>query len=158
VTPESSHLQLIDTKSVLVDGPFKGTDTSDAAEWLKKTEEWTELHVVGELTHLRENLGKPTTTWRTTLPTQGVYADLSLGRCSGAEDYIEITRQYDLEIKRLEIKRLELETERLRVENEGLAGGKPNVLVTTNADATTVNLEVATANAASHLEVRKTDG
>ncbi|MCB2176708.1 MAG: hypothetical protein KQH57_12925 [Actinomycetales bacterium] len=52
-----------------------------------------------------------------TSPTQGVYADLSLGVCSGAEDYIEVNRQFDLEKKDLEIALLKAKLENALLTN-----------------------------------------
>jgi hypothetical protein len=79
--------------------------------------------------------------WTSVLPTPGVYADLSLGTCSGLEDYLEIQRQFDLERRRLE-------NERLRLENELLEAGKPiptipTVTVENQQDSTQLNLQLA---------------
>jgi len=56
--------------------------------------------------------------------TYGTYAETMLGRCSGLEDYMEIQRQFDLEIKQKEIEKLKLEVEKMRLENQLLEQGK----------------------------------
>ncbi|MEI6002434.1 hypothetical protein H3V53_36540 [Paraburkholderia bengalensis] len=80
--------------------------------------------------------------WKITLPTSSVYADASLGVCSGAEDYFEIQRQFDLELKQLEIEKLRLQVEKLALENKVLEqGGAPSSVVIKNpTDQTAINL------------------
>lgn len=94
--------------------------------------------------------------WVATLPTHGVYAETMLGRCSGGEDYIEISRQYDLDAKRLEIEKLKLDVEKLRLENQLLAQGQPpSSLVVQNApEKTAVKLELGPGNLPGKVEFR----
>ncbi|MFF4879504.1 hypothetical protein [Micromonospora sp. NPDC000668] len=155
VSLETPELELADTRTVLVRGPFHGADITDAERWRQQAEAWIQEHVVGELIRLRANLGAPTKQWKSVLPTQGVYADLALGLCSGAEDYIEINRQFDLELKRLEIQRLQLEVEKLHLENGALQAGKPQVLVQTDAETTSVKLDLSLAETPSKVEIKK---
>jgi hypothetical protein len=152
---ETTHLELEETKKLLISGPFRDKEVVDEEKWRKFAAEWTQTHVIDQLVNLRKNLDKPTRTWTTTLPTQGVYADLALGICSGAEDYLEITRQFDLELKRIEIRRLELEAEKLRLETDALGQGKPQVSVVTDADTTSVSLEFAMPESPTNVEVKK---
>ena len=84
-----------------------------------------------------------------------MYSDLALGVCSGAEDYLEIARQFDLELKRLEIEKLKLEVAKLRLENQGLQAGKPQLLVETDAQTTSVNLTLNVPDASSKVEIKK---
>ncbi len=156
LTGETPHLELKESSKLLIAGPFRNRDVADAAKWRKFAEEWTQKNVVDQLAKLRQNLGKPTTTWTTTLPTQGVYADLALGVCSGAEDYLEITRQFDLELKRMEISRLQLEAEKLRLENNALEQGRPQVLVESDADNTSLKLDLTVPEPPSTIEIKKT--
>ena len=51
------------------------------------------IDIMTQLEDVR-SVQNPVESWEATLPTQGVYADLTLGLCSGAEDYLEIQRQY----------------------------------------------------------------
>jgi hypothetical protein len=151
---ETPHLELKETRRFLIPGPFNNKEV-DTAKWRKFAQAWTQKNVVDQLTKLRRALGKPTRTWTTTLPTQGVYADLALGVCSGAEDYLEITRQFDLELKRMEITRLKLEAEKLRLENDALEQGKPQVLVESDSDSTSVNLDLNIPEPPSKVEITK---
>jgi hypothetical protein len=152
---ETPELELADTRTVLVPGPFYNADISDPERWHQQAQAWIQEHVVGELAKLRANLGTPTKKWKSVLPTQGMYSDLALGICSGAEDYIEINRQFDLEMKRLEIQRLQLELEKLRLENGALQAGEPQVLVQTDAESTSVNLDLSLAETPSKVEIKK---
>src|SRR5262249_6708007 len=115
--------------------------------------------VVDELAAVRKTLGD-VGQWTATLPTHGVYADVSIGVCSGAEDYYEIQRQFDLESKRLDIGRLRLEVEKLSLENQAFAQGKvPDSLVVDNAGGTTtLNVDVALQKLPSKVEVKGSSG
>jgi hypothetical protein len=152
---ETRHLQLQETSTFLIPGPFEGVEYIDQEKWRAFAEAWTDENVINQLTKLREGLNEPTRTWTTTLPTQGVYTDLALGICSGAEDYLEITRQFDLELKRMEIRKLRLELQKLRLENEAFEQGKPQVSVATEAETTSVNLEFAIPESPSRVAVTK---
>jgi hypothetical protein len=154
IAAETPHLELKETKTFLIPGPFNNKEV-DREKWRKFAESWTQKNVVDQLVKLRKDLGKPTSMWTTTLPTQGVYADLALGVCSGAEDYLEITRQFDLELKRMEIKRLQLEAEKLRLENDAYGQGQPQVLVESDSDSTSVNLDLSVGEPPSKVEIKK---
>jgi len=65
-----------------------------------------------------KEVGKSQSSWRSTIPTHGIYAETLLGMCSGCEDYYEIQRQLELESKNLEIEKLKIEVERLKILNE----------------------------------------
>jgi hypothetical protein len=82
--------------------------------------------------------------WFVQLPTNGIYAETMLGACSGCEDYYEIDRQYDLELKELEIRKLEAEVEKLKLENQAAAQGEvPKILIKNPTDETDVNLQIS---------------
>jgi hypothetical protein len=53
------------------------------------------------------------------IPTHGVYTESMLGKCSGCEDYFEIQRQLDIELKMQKLEKTKLENEQLRLINEG---------------------------------------
>lgn len=145
---EAPLLQLDPTQNILIPGPFYKADASSPEKWQEFAKNWVKKQVIDELAKLRASIGQPTKTWKTVLPTHSVYSDLALGVCSGGEDYIELTRQFDLELKRLEIRRLELELAKLQA-------GKPQVLVQTDAQTTSVNLELKMPDAASDVEIKK---
>ena len=114
-------------------------------------------NVIANLSAVRDQIDNPEnnkpTEWSTTVPTHGVYADLSLGVCSGAEDYIEIQRQLDLE-------RRQLENERLRLENQRLAAGQPVPALTVDDQTGRAQLRVdvdvndGAAAAPSRIDIR----
>lgn len=149
------RLDLQPSDSILVPGPFYNVPASTPDGWREFAGRWVDKQVIEQLDKLREGLGSPTKSWKTVLPTQGVYSDLALGICSGAEDYLEIARQFDLELKRLEIEKLKLEVAKLRLENQGLQAGKPQVLVETDAQSTSVNLTLNVPDASSKVEIKK---
>jgi hypothetical protein len=155
VSLEIPELELEDTRSILVPGPFYQANAGDPDAFRTRVKEWIQSQVVDQLIRLREPLGTPTKKWKSVLPTQGVYADLALGLCSGAEDYIEINRQFDLELKRLEVQRLTIELEKLRLEKDALQAGKPQVLVETDATNTSVKLDLSLAEAPSNIAIKK---
>lgn len=155
VSMEIPELELEDTQSILVPGPFYQANAGDTDAFRRRVKDWIQSQVVDQLVRLREPLGTPTKKWKSVLPTQGVYADLALGLCSGAEDYIEINRQFDLELKRLEIQRLTLELEKLRLEKDALQAGKPQILVETDAATTSVKLDLSLAEAPSNIAIKK---
>lgn len=88
--------------------------------------------------------------WRSTIPTQGIHADLALGVCSGVEDYFAIQRQFDLELKKLEIEKLKLELEMLR------SGKSPNsVTVESQSDSTAVNLDIGIGQTPARVQINR---
>ena len=74
--------------------------------------------IVRDYVKTLEEIGKVQTSWTVTIPTHGIHAESSLGLCSGCEDYFEIQRQLDLELKRVEIEKLRLEVEKLAILNQ----------------------------------------
>lgn len=108
-------LDLDESTEILVPGPFYGMGISEFTDSIPSTVE----KITKQFTQLRTTIGTVKIggkeAWMVTLPTQGVYADLALGVCSGLEDYTEITRQFTLEEKRLEVERLRLEIEKLKL-------------------------------------------
>jgi len=95
--------------------------------------------VVAQLDEVRE-IANPVQSWSSVLPSQGIYADLNLGICSGAEDYLEIQRQFDLEARKLEIEKMRCEIERLKLETQRLQNGEPGMVIQSDADQTSVHL------------------
>jgi hypothetical protein len=135
-------------KKILVPGPFYDMPIKDYID--KQLPAWVRS-VVGEFEVAQANVGivnvEGEQNWKVTLPTQGVYADLSLGICSGGEDYYEVQRQFDLELKRLEIKKLELEVERLKLENERFEQDKPasSLTITSPPEQSSLNVNLTPA-------------
>jgi hypothetical protein len=118
-------LRAAEVDKILVPGPFKDVPLST---FLNPNERATllssrvEALIIGKLNNIDVgDVGH----WTVTLPTQGVYADVALGVCSGAEDAIEVDQQLALQIKRLEVEKRSLEIERLRLQNTMLTDGKP---------------------------------
>jgi hypothetical protein len=95
--------------------------------------------VIHQLDDVRD-VENPIETWQAILPTQGVYADLTLGVCSGAEDYLEIQRQFDLEQRKLEVEKLKCEIDKLKLETQRLQNGEPGLVIDSNATQTSLNL------------------
>jgi hypothetical protein len=82
----------------------------------------------------------PVHSWQPTLPTQGVYADLTLGVCSDAEDCLEIQRQFDLENQKLQLERLRCEIDKLKLETQRLQNNEPSLVIESDADQNSVHL------------------
>jgi len=119
----------------------------------------TVLNVLSELTATRALIGPVEDgVWNTSLPTNGIYAEVMLGLCSGGEDYIEINRQFDLELKQLEIERLKLELEKMRLVNERISTDHRRELVITNpTENSRVNLNVFFDPSSEYIENVKTE-
>jgi hypothetical protein len=117
--------------------------TTERRDILKKINEIVDK-TIEQLEQVKNSIGVVSESeWKTTLPTQGLYAETMLGSCSGGEDYIEINRQFDLELKKLEVERLHLEVEKLRIQNEQLSEGGKQVIGFENApNATTLNVDM----------------
>ncbi len=142
-------LRVIASDKLLAPGPFHGVLKSDLDSAIASFV----ADLVEQLQAVRET-ENPQATWSAALPTQGVWADLSLGVCSGAEDFYEIHRQFELEQKRLELHKLRLENEKLRLENEARRLGQPD-LVIKGSDRTTIRLNVDAAETPGRIEVTK---
>ena len=91
--------------------------------------------------------------WRITLPTPGLHADLSLGICSGAEDYFEAQRHYDLELKRLEVEKLRLQIEQAKIHNKHLEDGDAGVKIVAPSPSTSVSVGVTASRDIPNIEV-----
>ena len=126
-------------------GPFNGiaVDTfsrETLPAWVK--------HITDELDEAKKTIGRVKVNGKdhrkVTLPTQGVYADLTLGVCSGAEDYYEIQRQFDLESKKLEIEKLKLEVQKLTLANQRFEQGKPcsDIVIENAPDSSSLQVNV----------------
>lgn len=124
---------------ILAEGPFKGMTRES---FLAGLPSWLQS-IQDQLDEVRAT-PNPIETWKSTLPTQGVYSDVTLGVCSGVEDYLEIQRQLDLEARKLENEKLRLQIERLRLENSRLQSGQPSLIIGSDADATSVNVNIST--------------
>jgi hypothetical protein len=77
--------------------------------------------IVHDFVDVVQDVGERQDSWTFVIPSNGIFAETTLGLCSGCEDYYEVQRQFDLELKQLEIRKMELENERLRLRNERLA-------------------------------------
>ncbi len=141
------------TTKILFSGHFKNTELGSALA--EKSDEWTE-NIVNELEEIRNNEIGLKDSWKAVLPTQGVYSDLSLGFCSGAEDYFEIQRQFDLDLKKLEIDKLSLDVEKLKLEKEMLENGSiPTSVIVENTSAnTSVNLDIGINKTPAKVEIK----
>ncbi len=151
----AATVQVHDTDKILIPGPFHGWSFEDfklrIPDWVKS--------IINQFQGLERGPikvdGKDT--WTTTLPTQGVYSDLALGICSGAEDYYEIQRQFDLELKRAEIEKLKLEVAKLELEKQFMEQGKPesSVLIKNPTDNVAISLGVNASNTSTQVEIQK---
>ncbi|MDD1660432.1 MAG: hypothetical protein LUQ62_04410 [Methanomicrobiales archaeon] len=137
-------LEMAETSRILVHGLFHDMQITQLTSSIT-----SRVRAMNDqYTRLRDAIGVISidgkSTWTATLPTQGVYADLALGVCSGLEDFTEIERQFTLEVKRLEIERLKIEVEKLTLEKELLEDGKnlSSVTITNPTDKTAVNLDI----------------
>lgn len=139
----------ISAEKIATEGPFKGTTVAAFKEAVVPFVR----DVVTKLEDVR-TVENPVQTWRATLPTHGVYADLTLGICSGAEDYLEIQRQFDLEARRLEIEKLKCEIEKLKLENQRLQGGEPAFVIQSDAAQTSVNLNFTAGEVPTDVKVQ----
>jgi hypothetical protein len=148
------------TKTIRIEGPFnrmsfKKYETEVLPQWIQ--------HIMNQFNMAKHNVGPIQVDgqphYLITLPTQGVYADLALGICSGAEDYYAIQRQFDLELKKMEIEKLKLEVEKLSLENQILKQNKgvTSVLVKDPTDETSINIGLDLAKTSTEIEVKKTE-
>jgi hypothetical protein len=112
--------------------------------------------ITGIMTQLEDvrAVENPVESWDATLPTQGVYADLTLGVCSGAEDYLEIQRQFDLEARKLEIEKLRCEIDKLKVETQRLQNGEPSMIVRSDAAQSSVNLNITAGETPPGIKIQ----
>ena len=100
--------------------------------------------------------------WPVQVPTYGVYAETMLGQCSGCEDYFEIQRQLDLEMKQIEIEKLKLEVEKLKILNQKIQAAPPGSQVTIknppqNA-ALRLNVDVAPSGDSANVSFEEAGG
>jgi hypothetical protein len=139
----------VDAGNIATEGPFKGSTVAEFKAALP-------TFIEGITTQLEDvrTLVNPIQTWEATLPTQGVYADLTLGICSGAEDYLEIQRQFDLETRKLEIEKLKCEIEKLKLDNQRLQGGEPSFVIESDANQTSVTLNFTTGELPTGVKVQ----
>jgi hypothetical protein len=140
---------------ILSVGPFQNLTVQAFLE--SKLPEWVD-NILQQFTGARQNIGpvpfEGEAAWKTTLPTQAVYADLSLGICSGGEDYYEVQRQFDLELKHAELAKLRMEVEKLTLENQLLQQGKtPSVVIKNPTANTRINLDVAVPQSGAEIGI-----
>lgn len=151
-------LKAAKTPKILVPGHFYGKPIGDLAKlvpgWVKG--------IVDQFQKLKSTIGvikiDGQDTWKTTLPTHAVYSDLALGICSGAEDFYEIQRQFDLELKKLQIDKLQVEVEKLKLEKTLLEQGKSSsaVVITNPPEQSSLNLGVTVGSTPTKVEFTKT--
>lgn len=140
----------IDATRIATEGPFMGKTLAEFHSDLPRFIN----DVMTQLDGVRTGNEEPVETWEAVLPSQGVYADLTLGICSGAEDYLEIQRQFDLETRKLEIEKLKCEIEKMKLENQATANGTPAMVIETGADQTTLALNFTTDTLPSSVKVQ----
>lgn len=119
--------------------------------------------VLEALEESKEKIGLVTDSlWDAALPTHGIYAETMLGQCSGGEDYVEVNRQFDLELKKLEIERLKLELEKMRLVNNRISTDSRREIVISNPSEHTsvnLNLEVGSNTDSADTEIKfETEG
>ena len=73
--------------------------------------------IVHDFVEVVQNVGERQDSWTAAIPSNGVFAETMLGMCSGCEDYYEVQRQFDLELKKLEIEKMKLANARAELEN-----------------------------------------
>jgi hypothetical protein len=161
-------LQLAKADKILPHGLFKDMELRALGTELSPFKKAVDAHLnnfVEQLRKLRLPEGETgpkevlVRSWTTTLPTHGLYADLSLGVCSGAEDYFEIQRQFDLESKKLEIEKLGLQLERLRLENQLMGKEKSggSVVIKNPTEQTAINLGINVTSTTAEVDIIKED-
>lgn len=146
---------------IRAEGPFKGMAINKFNEEVLPG--WVQ-HIVVQLDQAKRTKGlvnvEEKDHYKVTLPTQGVYADLALGVCSGVEDFYAIQRQFDLETKKLEIEKLKLEVEKLKIQNQQLQQspvGNNIVIQDPPANSTLeLNVGVPQTQAATTVKYEKT--
>jgi hypothetical protein len=74
--------------------------------------------------------------------------------CSGAEDYLEIQRQFDLETRKFEIEKLKCEIDKLKVETQRLQSGEPSMVVQSDAGQSSVNLNITSGETPSGIKIQ----
>jgi hypothetical protein len=134
-----SQLAVAQVSTLLGPGQFHGTQLLDFSTKVDSVV----ATIASEWAAAQQLIGS-TSSWMTVLPTHGVYADLALGICSGAEDYIAVQRQFDLELKKLDIEKAKLELARLALENQILLSGKPlsSLTIQNPVSGTTIDLNL----------------
>jgi hypothetical protein len=154
-----ARLRVAESDKILIHGPFANILID---KFIKQIPTWVK-RIVDQLQEVRDEIGiikvDGEDIWLTTLSTQGIYADLALGICSGAEDFYEIQRQFDLELKKLEIEKLKAELEKLKLEKQLIEQGKSlsSVTITNPPDQTEVNLGVSVGKTPAEVEFKKTE-
>lgn len=152
-----ANVRLSENKKILAAGPFQNVTVKEFKE--AKLPQWV-AHIVDQYNRAQQHTGPVAVdgqpSWKTTFPTQGVWADLGLGICSGGEDYYEIQRQFDLELKKLEVEKLKLEVEKLKLENQSLAQGKaPASFVIHNpTEKTAINLALSVPSSGAEVDIK----
>jgi hypothetical protein len=110
----------------------------------RRTVETTVSSMVQSLTEARLTVGQVGPAWNASVPTHGIYAETMLGLCSGGEDYIEVNRQFDLELKKLDVEKSALDNERQRLRNANPSGEDARELIVRGegTQPSTVNVTV----------------
>ncbi len=145
---QAADLQVEETDEIVAPGYFHGMGIESYKAFIP---EWVQK-ILDPLEEFSETVGQ-VGEWKTVLPTEGVHADLSLGICSGAEDYYEVQRQFDLELKKLEVEKLRLEVRKLQLENKALAQGKPDVLIKNPTEKTALNLNITASESPLQVDI-----
>jgi hypothetical protein len=148
LTADAAPPPTADNDVIRVPGPFEGAKITGTGRGTLSAQVTDLLTTItNNLKRVRGSISNNGSiqTWTTVLPTHGVYADLSLGICSGAEDYIEIVRQLDIERRRQELIRMQLENERLAQGGEPV----PTVRVENASGQGQLNVDVDVATPSS---------
>jgi hypothetical protein len=144
----SADLIVGETDVILAPGHFAEMKTR---EFIEVIPEWVG-NILDSFKQVAQTKGK-VDDWKAVLPTDGIHADLSLGICSGAEDYYEVQRQFDLDLKKLEVEKLKLEVEKLKIVNKSLEKDKPDVLIKNPTEKTSVNLNISASDSPIEVDI-----
>ncbi|WP_340111980.1 hypothetical protein [Maribellus mangrovi] len=155
----AAPLKIDKTSQILVTGPFYGKKLAEVKELIPN---WVN-GIVEQLDRVKSTVGviqvDGQDTWKTTLPSQAIYSDLALGICSGAEDFYEVQRQFDLELKKLQIEKLQVEVDKLTLEKTMLEQGKnvSSVIVSNPPEQSSLTLDVNVGSTPTKVEFNKTE-
>jgi hypothetical protein len=118
-------VRIPETEHIRVPGPFEGIPIEEFQE--DGVGDWAD-RISAMLAEARETVGPIPVTgddeYTVTVPTQGVYADVTLGVCSGAEDYFEVDREFALRERAERVREERIRNDLRELIHELLEGGE----------------------------------
>lgn len=158
-----SAFNVTNNTKIRIPGPFENANKREFNE--VKMPQWIQK-ILQMMQDARDKVGLVTAAGQQAaetvlLPTQSIYSDVSLGICSGAEDYIEVNRQFDLEIKKLEVEKLKLELEKMKLINTHLSNNPAHSVIIKNPTEDTkvnLNLDIKTEAETAGTEISVESG